>query len=267
MSEIVDPQVWCSDAAHLLRRLRPGVVDLVYFDPPYGVTQAGWDVELDLDELLAAVVHATHERSAVVVHSQGMFTAKLMTAWATAAGRKFWRYNLVWEKVGAVRGFLNAGRMPLRQHEDICVFYRRQPTYNPQFTYGHPPLHSRGRRKRRTAHTDDVYGDFTDVDVDPETATRRHPTSILRFAPPKFARFAVQKPIPLSKWIIETYTDPGDVVCDPTMGSGTALIAGAELGRLVIGGDLHSEQVGLTRSRLAEELYADTQLGLDGLAA
>lgn len=267
MTEIVDPQVWCMDATHRLRTFRPGLVDLLYFDPPYGDMQAGWDVPLDLEPLLEAALSATHERSAVVVHSQGMFTAQLMTAWRLAQGRKFWRYNLIWHKVGTVRGFLNANRQPLRAHEDLVVFYRKQPTYNPQFTYGHEPLHSRGKRRRRTHRTQEVYGEFTDVDVDPETATRRHPTSVIAIRPVKFARFAVQKPVELAEWVIRTYTNPGDVVCDPTMGSGTALIAGAKLGRLVIGGDLHPEQVGLTRSRLANELYAPEQLTIDGAAA
>lgn len=255
----LSPELWWQDALERLRSLPAESVDLLYFDPPYGVTQAGWDVPLDLHAMLPEVMRVTHRRSAVVVHSQGMFTADIMHAWKHQLGAKgqplkkrFWRYNLVWKKTGAVRGFLNANRQPLRQHEDICVFFRDQPTYNPQFTYSDKPLNKRGKRTR-TQRTDDVYGEFANTDVPPGTEYRRHPTSVIEIAPPKFAVFAVQKPVALCEWVIRTFTNEGDTVCDPTMGSGTALVAARNTGRLGIGGDNQIEQVELAAVRVEEE--------------
>lgn len=242
-----EPTLHCSDATDLLLSLEAGSVDLLYFDPPYGQTKNGWDVPLDLELLWKGISHTTHERTPIVVHSQGMYTATLMKAWESA-----WRYNLIWDKQGAVRGFLNANRMPLRAHEDIVVFYRRLGTYNPQFTYGHPPLHGRGKRARKTENYN--YGRFEDTPVDPETATRRHPTSMLRIAPVKFPVFPVQKPIELARWVVRTYSNEGDLVVDPTMGSGTGVIAATLENRRAVGGDLFQSQVDLTSDRLAKEI-------------
>lgn len=244
----VTPQLWLDDATHRLYDLEVGSCDLIYFDPPFGQTKAGWDVPLDLDQLLPAMRHASHDHTAWVVHSQGMFKAELMTAW-----RKHWKYDLVWHKKGSPRGFLNAKRRPLRYHEYLEVFYaKRQPTYNPQFTFGHRPLNKRGARKR-TLRTGQVYGQFGNTEVPEGTETRRYPGSVIDIPPVKFPIFAVQKPLALAEWVLRTFTDAGDVVCDPTMGSGTAVVAGARLGRFVVGGDSEYEQVCLAHLRLAVE--------------
>ena len=254
MPDLVDPEIWVADATDFLLSLPAGSADLVALDPPWGQTAAGWDVPLDMAELRRGIDHASHDGTVVAMHSQGMFTAKTMVAWAD-----IWRYNLIWNK-RQVRGFLNANRQPLRCHEDIVIFARKggQVTYNPQFTYGHKPLNSRGKR-RATPRTEQVYGTFENTPVDPETATRRHPRSIIEVPAVKNTLFSVQKPVGLLDWLIKTYTNEGDIVVDPTMGSGTALVSGARLGRLVIGNDVYWEQVRLTQQRLRDEAGVDVE--------
>ena len=163
---------------------------------------------------------------AIVLFSSGMFTADLMKSNPT-----MWRYNLVWDKV-LVTGFLNAKRMPLRSHEDICVFYKKQPTYNPQKTKGKRSS-SVGKAAGKTQ--DDVarnsnYRNFTKVNT---TSDMKYPKSIKVFQKPhpSITVHPTQKPVELFEYLIKTYSNEGEWILDNCSGSGTTAIAAENLRR------------------------------------
>lgn len=157
------------------------------------------------------------DNGAIVLFGNGMFTADLMKS-----NPDMWRYNLIWQKTQPT-GALNANRMPLRSHEDICVFYKKLPTYNPQKTNGHKRKVSKAEHKRNCKKSLD-YGehDFTSYD-----STERYPTSVWKFSKDtqKSAIHPTQKPVALIEEIVKTYSNPGDLVLDCCAGSMTTAIA------------------------------------------
>ncbi|WP_330604848.1 DNA-methyltransferase [Mediterraneibacter hominis] len=162
----------------------------------------------------------------IVLFANGMFTSDLMQS-----NRKLWRYNLIWEK-SQPTGFLNAKRMPLRAHEDICIFYKTPPTYNPQKTTGHVRKISKAEHKVGCKETTD-YGTHGLTTYD---STERYPRSVLKFPKDsqKCAIHSTQKPVALIEWLIKTYTNPGEIVLDSCAGSMTLAIASMNTGRKYI---------------------------------
>lgn len=159
----------------------------------------------------------TKDNAAIILFGNGMFTADLMKS-----NRKLWRYNLIWHKTQPT-GFLNAKKMPLRAHEDICVFYKKLPTYNPQMTTGHMRKVSKAEHKVNSKKTTD-YGEHGLTTYD---STERYPRSVLTFPKDvqKSALHPTQKPVALIEYLIKTYTNPGDLVLDSCAGSMTLAIA------------------------------------------
>ena len=219
-----------------LAKLPDNSVDCIIDDLPYGVSnkdsEAGsWDVQIPLAPLFEQFLRVAKKDAAIVLFSQGMFTAQLMTAMPT-----IWRYNLVWDKCRS-SGFLNANRMPLRAHEDICVFYRSLPTYHPQMVKAAKGCESHTRGKAQdggAGRTNRCYGKFGGVkDGD---LTMKFPTSILRYPRPHCkGNHPTEKPVALCEWLVRTYTDEDEVVLDATMGSGTTGVAAIKASRRFIG--------------------------------
>ena len=138
MTEI---KLWHGNCLELMKNIESGSVDLICADLPYGkYTHNRWDNALPLDELWKHFNRIIKDNGAVILFGSGMFTADIMQS-----NRKNFRYNLIWDKQ-LVTGFLNANRQPLRKHEDICVFYKKQPVYNAQKTVGSNKNHSRGQQ-------------------------------------------------------------------------------------------------------------------------
>jgi site-specific DNA-methyltransferase (adenine-specific) len=181
------------------------------------------------------------DNGAIILFAQGMFTAKLMLS-----NEKMWRYNLIWKKGDRTSGFLNAKRMPLRNHEDICVFYKKLPTYNPQFTQGQP-LHSIGPGVHKI--TNNNYGNFNE-DNSSAGSTEKYPKSVLNFDRPHPPIHPTQKPVELVKWLIKTYTNEGELVLDNCIGSGTTAVAALETNRNFIGFETQQEFVDIANNRL-----------------
>lgn len=157
------------------------------------------------------------DNGAIVLFANGMFTADLMKS-----NEKMWRYNLVWQKTQPT-GHLNAKRMPLRSHEDICVFYKKLPTYNPQKTTGHKRKISTAKNKMNCKKTLN-YGEYNLTSYD---STERYPTSVWTFSKDiqKSAIHPTQKPVALIEKIIKTYSNENEIVLDSCAGSMTTAIA------------------------------------------
>jgi site-specific DNA-methyltransferase (adenine-specific) len=202
-------------------------IDMILCDLPYGQTSRNkWDVILPFNVLWNQYNRTIKDNGAIILFANGMFTADLMKS-----NPSMWRYNLIWEKTTPT-GFLNANKMPLRCHEDICIFYKKTPTYNPQKTTGHQPVHT------YTKHTSDGtdYGK-TRLGISGGGSTERYPISILKFATDKqkCSLHPTQKPIKLIEWLIKTYTNENNLVLDSCMGSGTTAVACINTKRNYIG--------------------------------
>lgn len=217
-------ELHCGDCFDVLPTIETGSIDLVCADVPYGTTECKWDSVLDLERMWSELYRVAKENAAIIIFSAQPFTSVLV-----ASNLKHWRSEWIWEK-GNATGFLNAKKQPLRAHENIEVFYRRQPTYNPQFTHGHER-----RTSKRKAVNSECYGKaYTLTEYD---STSRYPRDVQFFSSDKQKGnyHPTQKPVALLRYLIETYSNPGDTVLDFTMGSGTAGVACQESGRNFIG--------------------------------
>jgi site-specific DNA-methyltransferase (adenine-specific) len=217
-------QLHHGDCFDVLPTIATGSIDLVCADVPYGTTECKWDSVLDLEQMWSELYRVAKESAAFVIFSAQPFTSVLV-----ASNLKHWRSEWIWEK-GNATGFLNAKKQPLRAHENIEVFYRRQPTYNPQFTHGH----ERKTSKRKSVDSECYGKAYTLTEYD---STSRYPRDVQFFSSDKQKGnyHPTQKPVALLRYLIETYSNPGETVLDFTMGSGTAGVACKESGRSFIG--------------------------------
>lgn len=205
------------DCLDVLEKFPAHSIDMVLCDLPYGTTQNKWDSVIDLDKLWKAYHRVVKPNGAIILTSQGIFTAKLIMS-----NESSFKYKITWEKSKSTN-FLNAKKQPLRKHEDICVFYRKQPTYNPQMGTG--VAYDKGIRKSQFSGS---YGDFLPVHV--KSDGDRYPTDVVYFKTAESEGpvwHPTQKPVELARYLIRTFTKPGDLVLDNAFGSGSFLVAAA----------------------------------------
>ena len=222
-------------------------IDMILCDLPYGATQNKYDIIIPFDKLWLQYERVIKDNGAIVLFGQGLFFADLINS-----NRKLFRYDLVWNK-HLISGFLNANRMPLRVHENIAVFYKKLPTYNPQFTEG-KPLHSKGKSYLKKEHKNQNYGKFEMTDDSRAGSTQKHPRSILSFQKPhpSVSKHPTEKSIDMLEWLIKTYTNEGDLVLDNAMGSCTCGLACVNTNRKFIGIEKQQEYFDLSVERLRE---------------
>ena len=155
-----DMNLYLGDCLEEMKKIPDNSIDCIICDLPYGVLNKGnesaqWDNVIPFDLLWKQYERVIKENGAIILFAQGMFTADLMIS-----NRKLWRYNLIWQKGGRCSGFLNAKKMPLREHEDILVFYKTMPVYNPQMTKCEPHQRNHSRGKMNKELTNRCYGNF-----------------------------------------------------------------------------------------------------------
>jgi len=214
------------DCLEVLARFPDASIDMVLCDLPYGTTQNKWDCVVDLERLWSEYHRVVKPDGAIVLTSQGLFTAKLILS-----NERFFKYKIVWEK-SKPTNFLNAKKQPLRKHEDICVFYKKQPVYNPQMKNGEP--YDKGVRKNQLSGS---YGDFQPAHVKSHNGDR-YPTDIVYFKTSESEGTVwhpTQKPVELGRYLVRTFTNPGQIVLDNTCGSGSFLVSAALEGRVFCG--------------------------------
>ena len=216
-------KTYFGDCLDVMKLIDDESIDLILCDLPYGVTKNKWDSVIDLKKLWGEYERVIKGNGAIVLFGQDKFSATLMLSNA-----KLHRYNLIWEKTTPT-GHLNAKRMPLRSHEDILVFYKKLPTYNPQKTIGHKRKVSTAQHKRGSKKTTN-YGEHGLTTYD---STERYPKSVLKFATDKqkVALHPTQKPLALMEYLIATYSNEGEIVLDNCAGSGTTGLAAKNLNR------------------------------------
>lgn len=209
------------DCLELMPRLAPASVDLVLCDLPYGVTaRNAWDAVIPFEPLWAAYNRVS--RGAVVLTATQPFAAALVMSNAAA-----FKYEWVWHKTKKT-GFLNARKQPLRNHEQVLVFYKAQPTYVPQGVSACSIACDRGS-------ADGVGTNYRQANPKYTQTQTGYPTTVLPVPSEGRTEHPTQKPVALMEYLIKTYTNPGDTVLDNCMGSGTTGVACVNTGRNFIG--------------------------------
>ncbi|WP_306180573.1 site-specific DNA-methyltransferase [Rhizobium sp. AN73] len=206
---------------------------MILCDLPYGTTQNKWDSVIPLDLLWKEYKRIIKPNGVIALSSQGIFTARLILS-----NEAWFKYKFVWVKSKSTN-FLNARKQPLRQHEDICVFYGRQPDYRPVMSQGEP--YDKGTRKAQYTGS---YGDFKPSHV--KSDGERYPTDTLYCKTAESEAggkvwHPTQKPVALGRYLIRMFTKEGDVVLDNAFGSGSFLVAAAYEGRRFIGIEKNEE--------------------------
>ncbi len=229
-------KVFEADCLDVMPMMPDHSVDMVLCDLPYGTTQNKWDSVIDLRRLWDEYARIVKDNGAIVLTSQGLFTAKLILS-----KEDWFRYKIVWIKSKSTN-FLNAKKQPLRKHEDICIFYKSQPTYNPQMTRGES--YDKGVRKDQFTGS---YGDFRPSHV--KSDGQRYPNDVVCFEEDNVDDYVyvktaeaegrvyhpTQKPVELGRYLIKTFSNRGDIILDNACGSGSFLVAAALEGRRYIG--------------------------------
>jgi DNA modification methylase len=226
-------------------------IDMILCDPPFGTTKCKWDSVLDLDKMWEQYNRIIKDDGAILLFAQTPFDKVL-----GSSNLKMLRYEWIWEKTQAT-GFLNAKKMPLKAHENILVFYKKLPTYNPIKTEGHKPMNSY-TKKADVQNKTELYGKVS-KDVSGGGATDRYPRSVLKFKSDKQINkntgfiHPTQKPVPLLENLIMTYTNENDLILDNTAGSGSTGIAAYKNNRNCILMEIEDEYIDLMVKRYEYE--------------
>lgn len=232
-------QVFLGDCLELYKNLEPKSIDLILTDLPYGITQNKWDTIIPFDKLWEMVNYLLKPNGAFITTASQPFTSALVMS-----NPKMFKYEWIWSKVSTT-GFLNAKKMPLKAHENILVFYSKQPIYNPQKTdrtdkeirrgWENKTYSFLGKENKNTGN----YGKFVNNVSEDYEFDKKHPNSILIYSNgngwSKRGNHPTQKPVALFEYLLKTYSNENMTIFDPCMGSGTTGVACKNLNRNFIG--------------------------------
>lgn len=236
-----DIELWQGDCLKLMNHIPDHSVDMIFADLPYSTTQNSWDCMIDLNKLWEQYKRVIKKSGCIALWAQAPFSHTLATS-----NLDWYRYEWVIEKTKAT-GHLNAKKMPMKAHENILIFYDKLPTYHPQMTEGHAPVHS------YTKHTTDgsCYGE-TKTGISGGGSTQRYPRDVLKFKwdTQKSCLHPTQKPVEACEYMIRTYTDEGDIILDNSMGSGTTGVAAVNLHRRFIGIEKEVKYFDISKKRI-----------------
>jgi len=222
-------------------------IDFIFTDLPYGTTKCSWDTPIDLSRLWVQYWRLLKPNGCIAMFAQSPFDKYL-----AMSCMEYYRYEWIWEKTSAT-GHLNAKKMPMKAHENILIFYKSLPTYNPQKTSGHVRKTSKAEHKINSKESDVYNKGQKKTTYD---STERYPRDILKFKSDKQKEslIATQKPVSLCEYFIKTYTNPGDLVLDSCMGSCSAGIAALNTSRNFIGIDNEWEHYEIAKERGANHV-------------
>lgn len=230
------------DCLEIMSKIPDKSIQLILCDLPYGTTARNeWDIIIPMDQLWKHYNRILKDNGVVALWSQMPFSAYLIMS-----NPNMFRYEWIIEKTKGT-GFLNAKKMPLKTHENVLIFYKTLPIYNPQKTIGHKPVHS------YIKHTDDGsnYGK-SKIGISGGGNTDRYPRDVLTFKwdTQKSKLHPTQKPIAANEYFIKTYTNENDTVLDNCMGSGTVGCACRNLNRNFIGIEKNEEYFNIAKQRI-----------------
>lgn len=211
-----------------MEKIDDKTIDLILADLPYGVTDNSWDVLIPFEKLWKEYNRIIKDHGCIALFGQEPFSSQLRMS-----NKKMYRYDWVWV-TPEISNFLNAHKMPLRAHQDICIFYKKLPKYNPQMRTGFKPY-----RTKKTGSLSSNYRISAKAASNYKGSTsngERFPIDVLKYSKNCSNRLhPTQKPVPLLTYLIKTYTTEGNLVLDNVMGSGSTGIAAVETNRNFIG--------------------------------
>ena len=224
------------DCLEIMKDIPDKSIDMILCDLPYGTTRNKWDSIIPLDKLWNEYERIIKDNGAIVLFSQMPFTAEL-----THSNLKLFKYEWIWEKDNGT-GFLNAKKMPLKIHENILVFYKKLPTYNPQMRTGFKPYKCKQGRHSTN------YGLYEQGHIT-ESNGERYPIDIIEFKKDS-GLHPTQKPVELLEYLIKTYTNENETVLDNCMGSGSTGVACKRTNRNFIGIELDETYFNIAKERI-----------------
>lgn len=228
-------------------------MDMILCDLPYGATSCKWDTIIPFEKLWSEYNRIIKEHGAIVLFGSQPFTSLLV-----CSNLGMFKYEWIYQKTQP-SGYLNAKRMPMKYHENILVFYKKQPVYHPQKTVGHPLKVSKGQIVRKEEVGNGCYGAQNGAFY---KSTERYPKSVQVFSNARTKRHSLhptQKPVELLEYLIKTYTNEGDVVLDNCMGSGSTGVACVNTNRKFIGIELEKESFDIAENRIQEAIDAQKE--------
>ena len=234
--------IYNEDCLEGMKRIPDKSVDMILCDLPYGTTSCKWDSIIPFEPLWEQYERVIKNNGAIVLTAQTPFDKVL-----GASNLKLLRYEWIWEKSQGTGG-MNANKMPLKKHENVLIFYKKLPTYKPQFTEGEPY-----KIKRNKPSLESAYGKTgTKNNYLSVNEGKRYPVSIVEFGRDKAKLHPTQKPVALFEYLIKTYTNEGETVLDNCMGSGTTAIACMNTERNFIGFELDKTYYEKSLKRIKE---------------
>lgn len=248
-------ELWQGDCLELMDDIPDKSIDCIITDLPYGTTQAKWDVIIPFEPLWEQYNRVIKDNGVILLFSSQPFTSALIMS-----NPKMFKYEWIWQKTHP-KGHLNAKKMPMRAHENIEVFYKKPPTYNPQMTHGHKRKAAKTNYIRE-ADGDSCYG--REVRNTSYDSTDRYPLDVQIFSNADQSNkiHNTQKPVEIYRYFMRTYTNEGEVVLDSTAGSMTCAIAGIDENRKVIYIENDKEIFEMGKNRVFE--YLKERGGVNG---
>lgn len=278
-------RLYQGDCLEIMKNITDKSIDMILCDLPYQVTQNKWDTiipmndfininnknieknEFYLQQFMKGLTkneinkiwkknkqeglwtyynRIIKDNGAIVLFAQDIFSAQLINS-----NPKMYKYKFFWKK-DRPSGFLNAKKMPLKNIEEILIFYKKCPTYNPQFWEG-IPLHGMGTKYKEGNLGNNNYGKFashTNPSADREGDTKKYPRQLLEFKRPHPPIFPTQKPVDLCEYLIKTYTNESEVILDNCMGSGSTGVACLNTNRRFVGIELDEKYFNIAKNRI-----------------
>ena len=235
-------QLLKGDCLEKMKGIPDKSIDLILCDLPYGTTNCQWDSVIDLKQLWSIYERIIKDNGAILLFAQSPFDKVL-----ACSNLSLYRYEIIWVKNKST-GFLNANKMPLKKHENILVFYKSLPTYNPQMKENCSPVHN-FTKKVEVANKTEIYNSTNKV-ISGGGSTNRYPTDVVSFSVEKNCYMPTQKPVKLLEYLIKTFSNEGEIVLDNCMGSGSTGIAAINMNRRFIGIEKDSKNYNIAENRL-----------------
>ena len=236
------------DCLELMKEIPDNSIDMILCDLPYGTTNCKWDTPINLAKLWELYNRIIKDNGAILLFAQTPFDKVL-----GCSNLSMLRYEWIWEKTQAT-GHLNANKMPMKAHENILVFYKHLPIYNPQKTNGHKPIHSY-TKYISTQNNTEIYGRMN-KEISGGGETDRFPRSIITFSSDKQTCYLhpTQKPVALLEYLIKTYSKENDTILDNCMGSGSTGVACVNTNRNFIGIELNEKYFKIAEERINNQV-------------
>jgi DNA modification methylase len=232
------------DCLEKMKDIPDKYIDMILCDLPYGTTSCKWDVVIPFEPLWEQYKRIIKDNGAIVLFGSEPFSSALRMS-----NIHFYRYDLKWQKDQG-SDFMMAKRKPLKDYEDIAVFYKKQPTYNPQMREGFKEWTKKDTGKNTISHL----GKQEKKQIKQSIGGKRYPISILKFNRIRNGLHSTQKPVDLLEYLIKTYTKENETVLDNCMGSGSTGVACVNTKRNFIGIEKDDKYFEIAKKRIEEHL-------------